>query len=202
MLADIPPFVLSEVPRDVDLFVGVASVSNDPNWADDSPQGRYRDYWHGDPSGTAKTQRDIPERLLPRLKIADRATLSDRFLVVRSDLRTYKIHLGSGNILMTPNDTYLCIVPRSTDEKASVFLPFEGDRILFHRPEQSVHTGGGREDHGPDGCQPDQALRLVCCGNEATASCRSTTGIRRLSTYVFMARIASNRTWPCSGKKS
>ncbi len=133
-LEDVPALVLSEVLRDVDLFVGVASVGNDPNWADGGPQGRYRDYWQGyafgDLSGTAKTRRDILERLLPRLKIADRATLSDRFLVVRGDLRTYKIHLGSGNILMSPNDTYLCIVPKSTDEKANVFLPFEGDRIL------------------------------------------------------------------------
>ena len=47
----------------------------------------------------------------PRLKIADRCTLDRRFLVVRGDLRTYKIHLGSGNILMEPNDQYLCIVP-------------------------------------------------------------------------------------------
>ena len=133
-LEDIPPLVLSEVMRDVDLFVGVASVGNDPNWADGGPQGRYRDYWQGyafgDLSGTAKTRRETLERLLPRLKIADRATLSDRFLVVRGDLRTYKIHLGSGNILMTPNDTYLCIVSKSTDDKTSVFLPFEGDRIL------------------------------------------------------------------------
>ena len=72
------------------------------------------------------------ERLLPRLKIADRCTLADRFLVVRGDLRTYKIHLGSGNILMEPNDQYLCIVPDrggGTDRRRrTLFLPFEGDR--------------------------------------------------------------------------
>ena len=133
-LEDIPPLVLSEVMRDVDLFVGVASVGNDPNWGDGGPQGRYRDYWQsyafGDLSGSAKTRREILERLLPRLKIADRVTLSDRFLVVRGELRTYKVRLGSGNILMSPGDTYLCIVPRSVDEQAGMFLPFEGDRLL------------------------------------------------------------------------
>ena len=54
------------------------------------------------------------------------------FLVVRGDLRTYKIHLGSGNILMEPNDEYLCIVPRSAAKPTGerIFLPFEGDQTL------------------------------------------------------------------------
>ena len=30
-LEEVPPLVLSEVMRDADLFVGVASVGNDPN---------------------------------------------------------------------------------------------------------------------------------------------------------------------------
>jgi len=70
--------------------------------------------------------------LLPRLKIRDRCRLEDRFLVVRGDLRTYKIHLGSSNILMSPNDFYLCIVyDRGTDSGVDdIFLPFEGDRTL------------------------------------------------------------------------
>ncbi len=43
-LDEIPPLVFSEVMRDADLFVGVASVDNDPNWLDGGPEGRYRDY--------------------------------------------------------------------------------------------------------------------------------------------------------------
>src|SRR5438046_6921975 len=122
--------------RDVDLFVGVASVGNDPTWQDGGPQGRYRDYCHsysfGELSGTATTRKQVLERLVPRLKIADRCALSDRFLVVRGNKRTYKIHLGSGNILMEPNDQYLCIVPdaRSRTRPDDLFLPFEGDNTL------------------------------------------------------------------------
>ncbi|WP_074316437.1 hypothetical protein [Singulisphaera sp. GP187] len=54
-------------------------------------------------------------------------------MVVRGDLRTYKIHLGSGNILIEPNDQYLCIVPKQTASArpdGGVFLPFEGDAVL------------------------------------------------------------------------
>ena len=112
--------VFSEIMRDVDLFVGVASVGNDPTWHDGGPEGRYRDYWHsysfGELSGTATTRKQVLERLIPRLKIADRCSFADRFLVVRGTKRTYKIHLGSGNILMEPNDEYLCIVPDSRSQ--------------------------------------------------------------------------------------
>ena len=137
-LDEIPPLVLSEILRDVDLFVGVASVGNDPAWSDGGPDGRHFDYWNhvsfGDLSATGQTRKAVLERLIPRLKIAARCSLIDRFLVVRGDLRTYKIHLGSGNILMEPNDQYLCIVPkRSASEPvngSAVFLPFEGDNTL------------------------------------------------------------------------
>lgn len=134
----VPPLVFSEIMRDVDLFVGVASVANDPTWADGGREPRYYDYWisysFGDLSETAKTRRQVLERLIPRLKIADRCTLTDRFLVVRGDVRTYKIHLGSSNILIEPNNQYLCIVPgrspASQGQTGQVFLPFEGDDTL------------------------------------------------------------------------
>ena len=82
---------------------------------------------------TAATRREILERLVPRLKIAGQCSLTEKFLVVKGALRTYKIHLGSGNIQMEPNNQYLCIVPdRNQREGApkNVFLPFEGDHTL------------------------------------------------------------------------
>jgi Domain of unknown function (DUF4132) len=137
-LEQIPPLVLSEVLRDVDLFVGVASVGNDLAWADGGPAGRYRDYWthyaFGELSETAKTRHEVLARLIPRLKIAARCRLTERFLVVRGDIRTYNIHLGSGNILMEPNNQYLCIVPArstiTTIADGTQFVPFEGDGTL------------------------------------------------------------------------
>src|SRR5262249_40933520 len=66
-LREIPALVFSEVMRDVDLFVGVCSVGNDPTWQDDGPQGRYQGYWSdysfGDLSATAQTRRAVLERL-------------------------------------------------------------------------------------------------------------------------------------------
>lgn len=134
-LAEVPPLVFTEVMRDVDLFVGVASVGADPTWRDRGPQ-RIRDYWEGYAFGeltaAAQTRRAVLERLIPRLAIAPRCDLEERFLVVRGDLRTYRIHLGSGNILMEPNNQYLCIVPKAGADVdgADLFLPFEGDALL------------------------------------------------------------------------
>ena len=134
-LVDIDPLVFSEVMRNVDLFVGVCSIGNDPEWHDRGIEG-YAHYWQeysfGDLTASAQTRKEILEHLLPRLKIADRCRLENRFLVVQGKLRTYKIHLGSANILMEPNDEYLCIVEgRSSKNNASkLFLPFEGDHRM------------------------------------------------------------------------
>jgi hypothetical protein len=136
-VAEVPPLVFSEVMRDVDLFVGVASVGNDPLWRD-AGLAHHRDYWQsysfGELGDSARSRRDVLERIVPRLKIAPRCTLAERFLVVRGDLRTYKIHLGSGNVLMEPNDQYLCIVQGrpavGQSAPVQVFLPFEGDGTL------------------------------------------------------------------------
>ncbi|MEX2984474.1 DUF4132 domain-containing protein [Streptomyces sp. C36] len=134
-LAEIPPLVLSEVLRDVDLFVGVASVGNDPTWQDGGPEGRFRDYWtsygFGELSQSARTRAELLERIVPRLAIADRCRVEGRFLLVRGELHAYKIHMGSGNILISPHDRYLCIVPKAAGAAADAgYLPFEGDRTL------------------------------------------------------------------------
>ena len=134
-LATVPAVLFSEIMRDVDLFVGVASVGNDPTWSDSGGLPAYRDYWQsysfGELTEVAKTRKQILERLLPRLKIAPVAEIRDKFLIVKGKIRIYKIHLGSTNILMEPNDQYLCIVPaRGQAETYPLFLPFEGDSGL------------------------------------------------------------------------
>jgi len=143
-LIDIPKIVFSEIMRDVDLFVGVASVGNDPEWLDRGGITEYREYWvtysFGDLTEIAKTRKAALEQLLPRLVIRDKVTIDGKFVRVKGKLREYKIHIGSTNILMEPNDQYLCIVPARAKEKPAdkVFLPFEGDRGLSLIPSKAV----------------------------------------------------------------
>ena len=141
-IQDVPPLVLSEIMRHCDLFVGVASVANDPTWMDAGADAQHHnqwrrgagaDYWRsesvGELTASAETRREVLEELLPSLKIGPQCKLEGRFLHVKGKLRSYKIHLGSGNILMDPNDAYLCIVPGSKQE-GKIRLPFEGDKML------------------------------------------------------------------------
>ncbi|XVQ08669.1 DUF4132 domain-containing protein [Spirillospora sp. CA-255316] len=141
-LAEVPAAVFSEAMRDVDLFVGVTSIAADPEW-EDRGEERHWAYWReagfGALTASAEVRRDALARIVPRTKIAERCELDGRFLVVRGDLRTYRIHLGSGNVLMEPDHSYLCIVPaRGKDAGGTgsggagkVFLPFEDERLAL-----------------------------------------------------------------------
>ena len=135
-LRDVPSIVFSEAMRDVDLFVSVTSIGADYVWPDGAPERRdrlgayWRRAWDLPLTGSAETRRDALDRLIPGLVIADRLSLTERWLVVRGDLRTYRIHLGSGNILMEPADTYLCIVPGRGGASEKLFLPFDDDPTL------------------------------------------------------------------------
>ncbi|NYF59994.1 DUF4132 domain-containing protein [Micromonospora purpureochromogenes] len=131
-VVDVPPLIFTEAMRDVDLFVGVTSIATDPQWADRG-EDRFQAYWHstviGELTPSAQVRRDALARLLPRMNIADRVDLSDRFVHVRGNIRSYRIHLGSGNIMMEPNDVYLCIVP-ARERTGRLHLPFEDDPML------------------------------------------------------------------------
>ncbi len=131
-LAGIPAVIFSEVMRDADLFVGVCTIGNEPAWQAD--EAYWRNYSFGPLSETSVTRKEVLERLIPRLRIASQCSLTDKFLIVKGTLHTYKIHLRSSNILMSPNDQYLCIVPDRNPDfapvNAGVALPFEDDHLL------------------------------------------------------------------------
>jgi hypothetical protein len=130
-LAQIPKMVFTEAMRDIDLFVAVTSIALDPRWADGG-ENPHLAYWRqasfGELSQTAVVRREALARIVPKLKIARQLELAGRYLRVRGKLNTYKIHIGSGNIRIEPDDRYLCIVPASGRSK--VMLPFDGDNVL------------------------------------------------------------------------
>jgi Domain of unknown function (DUF4132) len=133
VLEQVPAVLFSELMRDVDLFVSVANIGNDPTLGLRNA-GAHDEYWtrsaFGELTETAKTRQAVLRDLLPGLTIADRCRLDERFLVVTGKLRTYRIHLGSSNIMMAPNDQYLCIVQDHQNAGGRVRLPFEGDHTL------------------------------------------------------------------------
>ncbi len=141
-MAEVPPLVFSEVMRDCDLFTGVASVASDPAWIDAGAAAAHPNQWRrtegeaywraqsvGDLGEAARTRAEILAAIVPALAASDRIGLEGRFLTVQGRLRRYRIHIGSGNILMEPDDRYLCIV-KADREAVAPPLPFEGDAML------------------------------------------------------------------------
>ncbi len=132
-LDKIDPVLFSELMRDVDLFVGVAGIGNDPTWPsrDDNSFG---EYWSraafGELTEAGRSRHAVLADILPGLAIASRCRLEGRYLAVEGKLRSYRIHLGSGNVQMEPNSQYLCVVPDRPAAGARVRLPFEGDATL------------------------------------------------------------------------
>lgn len=128
---DIPTLIFSESMRDTDLFVGVCSIGAEEQWENQ----RFREYWTGystsDLSETAQTRKSVIQSIISKLNIKDRCEVADKYLKVIGKKRIYKIHFGSGNILMEPNDEYLCIIPdQKATNKDKLFLPFDGDATL------------------------------------------------------------------------
>ncbi|MFA6112535.1 MAG: DUF4132 domain-containing protein [Sphingomonas sp.] len=134
-LEAVEPILFSECLRDVDLFVAVTSVANDPGWTDGGPDGRFGGYWRewafGDLSQSAETRRALIAAIAPKLAIADKLEVSEKSLIVQGKKQKYAIHFGSSNIQILPSNRYLCIVPgRSPQEADKIKLPFAGDSLL------------------------------------------------------------------------
>ena len=133
-LGDIPPHLFSEAMRDIDLFIGVTSIGNDPDWAT-TENSEGLSYWlfyaNGELTERSKVRADVLKKTIPQTKIASSCGFEGKYLTVQGQLRKYKIHMGSGNILMEPNDQFLYMADSAKRRKADkVFIPFEGDYTL------------------------------------------------------------------------
>jgi hypothetical protein len=136
-LDDVPPLVFSEALRDIDLSVSIAGIAADPTWPQAAPAA-WAERWHQQAfaalSPMGERRREVLERVLPGLPIAERAHLDGRYLVVRGTKGSYRIHLGSAGVLMEPGSRAICIVPAGggalPGEPGHVWLPFEGDATL------------------------------------------------------------------------
>ncbi|MGE0279407.1 MAG: DUF4132 domain-containing protein [Rhizobiaceae bacterium] len=138
----VPARAFTEILYDIDTIVGRTSIGNDRHWQDGGANARhpvsenvqfvgYRDrYSSGKSSELANARRAVIKSLLPSMAIAEQCSIGDDHLIVDGKLNSYKIHFGSSNIRIMPNDQYLCIVPKREASERVSYVPFEGDEIL------------------------------------------------------------------------
>jgi hypothetical protein len=170
-LANVPPLVLSEVMRDVDLLVSVSSIGVDP--ALGQREHAHRAYWSqyafGELSDSAQQRRALIERLLPRLRIASRCTVvavhrEGKFS--RRERQTTHLQDPLGQREHTDPTERSIPVHRfgssATGERAPLPTVRAGSDSLAHL-EQSGLAGGRRQDQGPADPLSNPA-RLIDCG--------------------------------------
>ena len=113
---EVPPTVLSEAMRDVDLVVSVAGVGSF-----DLPTS----------SATVASRGELLAALAEDLGLASSITVDGSFAHVAGSRADYRVHLGSGSIHIEPGG-YLCIVPdaAAAGQKQRLFLPFADEDVL------------------------------------------------------------------------
>jgi len=139
-IPDVPPAVFSEAMRDLDLFVSVTTVANDPLWIEKfSGDRRLADYWeqaaHGGMDTLVANRREMLSLLYGMTSPGDQFELLERTLIVRGSLGVYRIDLATGNVLMESTGKWLSFdTPRSKeneDRRLARWLPiFDDDEIL------------------------------------------------------------------------
>lgn len=109
-LSAVPPRLLSEVMRDLDLVVSVAHAGGvDPEAS----------------ASTVEMRANLLRETCQLLKIKN-VRLKASHALVDGELANYSIHLGSGNVHRMPGG-HLCIVPVHAQHRGRLFLPFADD---------------------------------------------------------------------------
>ena len=109
-LADVPPVILSEVMRDLDLVVSVAHVGG------------------VDPEATQSTvamRSSLLEETCVLLKLGN-VKLDSKHALIKGEYGHYSVHLGSGVVHKQPGGS-LCVVAVNAQHRGRLFLPFADD---------------------------------------------------------------------------
>lgn len=106
-LAEVPPRLLSETMRDLDLVVSVAHVGGvDPEAS----------------LSTVEMRTDLLRETLRLLKLKN-VRLENNHALIDGHYAKYTIHLGSGTVHRQPGG-FLCVIPVHNQHQGRIFLPF------------------------------------------------------------------------------
>ncbi|MFA8435154.1 MAG: DUF4132 domain-containing protein [Marinifilaceae bacterium] len=130
---DIPKMTLSEICRDIDLFIATTSVANNPELSERSEiLGNYRkDFLYGTFSENANSmlRKEILPPLLNQMGVSN-FDFEGNFLIINGSLNKYRINLGSGFAQIYGTLKHLTLIPDTSKVKKKYLLPIIEDETL------------------------------------------------------------------------
>ena len=134
-LSTISPVTLSELCRDIDLFIATTSIANDPELSNASEEQKtYRgDFHRGNFSdnASAKVRKQIIMMLSPILKL--QPSFDKNYMIIKGQLNEYRINLGSGFAQVKGSQKHINLLPDIKPMKKSKKLqvPIQDDETLY-----------------------------------------------------------------------
>jgi len=134
-LSTISPVILSELCRDIDLFISTTSIAKDPELSNASEdQKNYRgDFYRGNFSdnASAKVRKEIIMMLSPILKL--QPSFEKNYMIIKGQLNEYRINLGSGFAQVKDSQKHINLLPDIQPMKKSkkLQIPIQDDETLY-----------------------------------------------------------------------
>lgn len=135
-LKEVPIVVLSEICRDIDLFIAVTSVANNPELSKSNTSlETYRTSFEKGlflENATIQIRQQILTVLIPKLKIAS-AGFEGNYWSINGQLNDYRINLSSGFAQIKGRQAHLNLLPNTSRLKKNrkFQLPIEEDETLY-----------------------------------------------------------------------
>ncbi|RIV23470.1 DUF4132 domain-containing protein [Fibrisoma montanum] len=133
-IRDLPPTALSELCRDIDLFIASTSIADDSVLSGSrSDLGAYRiSYQSGlfSENASGKIRQQILTWLLPELGLQN-VSFQGNYLCFNGKLNAYRINLGSGFAQIKDSGKHINLLPSQNAKPSSkIQLPIEDDPTL------------------------------------------------------------------------
>ncbi|OXA87648.1 DUF4132 domain-containing protein [Flavobacterium hercynium] len=135
-LSEIPLNTLSEICRDIDLFIATTSIANNVELSENRQEFEtYRtEYQKGlfSDNANAKIRKQIIEKVAPILKL-NIEKFEGNFVIINGKNDTYKINLSSGFAQSNETQKHINLIPNTSKLKSDkkTKLPIEDDETLY-----------------------------------------------------------------------
>lgn len=143
-LSKVPLVTLSEICRDIDLFISTTSIANDVELSENRQEYEsYRTEYHSrmfSENANSKIRKQIIEKLSPVLNLQIEK-FEGNFVIVNGQNDSYKINLNSGFAQSNKTQKHINLIPNTSKIKSDkkLRLPIEDDETLYIILAKIIH---------------------------------------------------------------